>query len=256
MHIQCTYIYIYIYIYIIEILTYYIHIYIYNIYTCTFEMQIHMGRSHLRHKLIQRLREPDALCTRCLQWYGRRYAILNLSFFLHVSPLSLSTESRFLEDVNYHLEKILRINRRVLHTMSKMYNDFSRVSTVSSGWVVPSPGIKVNSSLHKLVDDTILPGTGIERTSFWSSLDALLNELAPINKALLEKRNSIQDSIDKYHKTHPSPIDAIAYRSFLESIGMYYLSMSVLGLLHVICMHIHTYVFILPSGCQAYDSFV
>jgi malate synthase len=80
-------------------------------------------------------------------------------------------------------------------------------------------GLSIDSSLYKLVEEEIAPGTGIDPDSFWSSLDAIVNDLGPINRALLQKRDSMQAQIDEWHANHPNATFPNAeYKAFLESI--------------------------------------
>ena len=53
-------------------------------------------------------------------------------------------------------------------------------------------GLQIATVLHDLVANDIIPGTGIEADAFWASLENVLNDLAPKNKALLAKRDSLQ----------------------------------------------------------------
>lgn len=81
-------------------------------------------------------------------------------------------------------------------------------------------GLQVASSLHTLVSADILPGTGIDSDTFWQKFETILNELAPQNKALLEKRDAIQVEMDQWCQANPGPTqDMPAYKSFLTEIG-------------------------------------
>ncbi len=81
-------------------------------------------------------------------------------------------------------------------------------------------GLQIASSLHALVEKEVLPGTGIDNDTFWHSFESILNELAPKNKALLEKRDAIQVKMDQWYKDNAGPIqDMPAYKSFLTEIG-------------------------------------
>jgi len=63
-------------------------------------------------------------------------------------------------------------------------------------------------------------GTGIDSDAFWQSFESILNELAPQNKALLEKRDAIQAKMDDWYKDNAGPIqDMAAYKAFLTEIG-------------------------------------
>ncbi len=81
-------------------------------------------------------------------------------------------------------------------------------------------GLQVDSSLYKLVCDEILPGVGVDAEHFWASFAKIVTELTPRNKALLTKRDTLQDQIDEWHKKNSTtPIDIDAYREFLYEIG-------------------------------------
>src|SRR5215472_17509646 len=74
--------------------------------------------------------------------------------------------------------------------------------------------------LHDFVSLEVLPGTGVAADIFWQGLSDLLRELAPVNQALLAKRDELQAKIDAWHRKHPGPsFDAAAYQSFLREIG-------------------------------------
>ena len=81
-------------------------------------------------------------------------------------------------------------------------------------------GLQVAESLHALVDQQVLPGTGLDSNVFWQRFEAILDELAPQNKALLEKRDAIQAKMDVWYQQNKGPIqDMQAYKAFLTEIG-------------------------------------
>ena len=81
-------------------------------------------------------------------------------------------------------------------------------------------GLQVAESLHALLSTEVLPGTGIDSDTFWQSFENILNDLAPQNKALLEKRDAIQVRMDEWYKDNAGPIqDMAAYKAFLTEIG-------------------------------------
>ncbi|MEJ8814968.1 malate synthase G [Variovorax ureilyticus] len=81
-------------------------------------------------------------------------------------------------------------------------------------------GLQVATELHRFIEDTVLPATGVDSATFWKGFDAIVSEFAPKNIALLAERDRLQSEMDKWHKAHPGPIaDMPAYRAFLESIG-------------------------------------
>ncbi|MBJ2303772.1 MULTISPECIES: malate synthase G [unclassified Pseudomonas] len=81
-------------------------------------------------------------------------------------------------------------------------------------------GLQVAPALQAFIDEEALPGTGIDVQTFWSGFSDLVEELAPVNRALLAERDRLQLELDIWHKANPGPIaDMPAYRAFLSSIG-------------------------------------
>ena len=80
--------------------------------------------------------------------------------------------------------------------------------------------LQVAAELDSLVAEQILPGTGVAVDQFWQGLEQTLNELGPVNKALLAKRVDFQQQIDAYHlERRGQALDAAQYKSFLQEIG-------------------------------------
>ena len=52
--------------------------------------------------------------------------------------------------------------------------------------------LSINSTLYEFVNKEILPGTDIKPDDFWEKFEKAVHELAPINKALIQKREKIQ----------------------------------------------------------------
>lgn len=84
---------------------------------------------------------------------------------------------------------------------------------------VEHSGLQIAEVLYRLVNEEVAPGTGIEPDAFWSALAAIINDLAPKNKALLAKRDDIQAKIDEWHRSNSGNFDAAAYKTFLNEIG-------------------------------------
>jgi len=81
-------------------------------------------------------------------------------------------------------------------------------------------GLQIAVSLYELLDKEVLPGTGIDSNTFWQSFENILNELAPQNKALLEKRDAIQEKLNQWYTENTGPIqDMAVYKAFLTQIG-------------------------------------
>jgi malate synthase len=77
--------------------------------------------------------------------------------------------------------------------------------------------LQVASELNNLLVNEILPGTGIDADRFWTGFEQIINDLAPKNKALLQKRDDLQAKIDAWHQANE--FDAASYKAFLQEIG-------------------------------------
>ena len=81
-------------------------------------------------------------------------------------------------------------------------------------------GLQVDAALASLVNDEILPGTGVSSEHFWQSFSNIIADLAPENARLLAHREALQAQIDDWHKEHrESGYSLEAYRGFLLAIG-------------------------------------
>ena len=81
-------------------------------------------------------------------------------------------------------------------------------------------GLQVDAALASLVNDEILPGTGVSSEHFWQSFSNIIADLAPENARLLAHREALQAQIDDWHKEHrESGYSLEAYRGFLLEIG-------------------------------------
>jgi len=85
---------------------------------------------------------------------------------------------------------------------------------------VHAGGLHVATPLHDLIAREIAPGTGVPPNEFWTALSAIVRELGPRNRALLDRRDALQRRLDDWHLTHRGrPIDPEGYRAFLKDIG-------------------------------------
>lgn len=81
-------------------------------------------------------------------------------------------------------------------------------------------GLKIASELVEFVEARALPGTGIDADAFWRGVAAMFADLAPVNAALLTKRDLIQAEIDGWLAQRAGePVDQADYQPFLKSIG-------------------------------------
>ncbi len=81
-------------------------------------------------------------------------------------------------------------------------------------------GLKVARALHLLVAEAIAPGTGVPADEVWAGLAGIIHDLAPRNRALLDRRDELQRQIDAWLEADPGrALDPAAQRAFLTDIG-------------------------------------
>jgi malate synthase len=85
---------------------------------------------------------------------------------------------------------------------------------------VPYGALSVAAALSDFVADELLPGASLDADAFWRGFEALIRELAPQNRELLEERDRLQARLDDWHREHAGrPHDAERYQRFLTDIG-------------------------------------
>ena len=85
---------------------------------------------------------------------------------------------------------------------------------------IEASGLRIAGDLYRLVQDEIAPGTGINPDAFWSAFAKIVADLAPTNRALLERRDALQREIDRWCVAHRGkPFDLAEYKKFLAGIG-------------------------------------
>ena len=52
--------------------------------------------------------------------------------------------------------------------------------------------LKINSTLFEFINKEAIPDTDIKSEDFWKNFGKVVHELAPINKSLIKKRETIQ----------------------------------------------------------------
>ena len=81
-------------------------------------------------------------------------------------------------------------------------------------------GLKISSKLIDFVNNEVIPGTNIKVDKFWNKFEKVVHNLAPINKSLIEKRESIQKKIDQWHRQNKDEeFNKTEYIKFLKSIS-------------------------------------
>ena len=90
-----------------------------------------------------------------------------------------------------------------------MSNSFIKINTLS-----------VSKNLADFVKNELLPGLDVNEKDFWDGFDKSINELAPINKKLLETRETLQSEIDLWLKKNKNgEFNHQEYKNFLKEIG-------------------------------------
>ena len=80
--------------------------------------------------------------------------------------------------------------------------------------------LKVSKSLDVLINEKVCDSIEVTPKIFWDKFEEILNEFTPKNKALLEKRKSLQKQIDEWHISKKgTDFDKEAYKDFLKEIG-------------------------------------
>jgi len=85
---------------------------------------------------------------------------------------------------------------------------------------IAKAGLQVDAALAGFIDSDVLAPLGIAPDAFWTGFSALTERLAPVNRALLAKRDALQTQIDAWHLARKGKaIDPAEYRAFLSAIG-------------------------------------
>jgi len=80
--------------------------------------------------------------------------------------------------------------------------------------------LQISPELVAFIETEALPGSGVAPDTFWAGLADLIHDFGPRNADLLEKRATLQEAIDKWHRDRRNqPHDGTAYKAFLSEIG-------------------------------------
>jgi malate synthase len=81
-------------------------------------------------------------------------------------------------------------------------------------------GLTIDKGLYDFITDDAMPGTGVEADGFWPAFAAIVHDLAPVNRALLQKRGALQQKIDGFYKAKGGTDYSMnEYKAYLEEIG-------------------------------------
>ncbi|MFM2301924.1 MAG: hypothetical protein RLZZ84_1660 [Pseudomonadota bacterium] len=85
---------------------------------------------------------------------------------------------------------------------------------------VERSGLQVDAALAHFIEGEVIAPLGKDAGAFWQGFAALLARHAPVNRALLAKRDALQAQLDAWHTARAGkPIDMAAYQTFLTEIG-------------------------------------
>lgn len=80
--------------------------------------------------------------------------------------------------------------------------------------------LSIDQKLHDMVRDEVLPGTGVDNTAFWESLDELVEHFGPRNQAMLDRRAELQQTLNEWMKANPeAAADPASHQAYLKEIG-------------------------------------
>ncbi|MCE6950150.1 malate synthase G [Cereibacter sphaeroides] len=80
-------------------------------------------------------------------------------------------------------------------------------------------GLQVDIRLAEFLTREALPGSGVEEDAFWGGLSAMVRDLGPVNRALLDRRSWMQDRIDAWHRERRGQPGRLEdYKAFLREI--------------------------------------
>ncbi|MBB1487229.1 malate synthase G [Oceanospirillum sediminis] len=85
---------------------------------------------------------------------------------------------------------------------------------------VQTGNLSVAKTLFDFINNEAAPGTGVDVAQFWAQFDAIVHDLAPRNRELLEKREQLQAQIDEWHRGRKGQaFNLEEYKAFLTDIG-------------------------------------
>lgn len=85
---------------------------------------------------------------------------------------------------------------------------------------VNAGGMQVERALFELVNNQVIPGTGIDPEHYWNEFGNIAADIGAKNRELLQIRQDMQAKIDAWHiENRGRAHDPVAYKAFLTDIG-------------------------------------
>ena len=82
--------------------------------------------------------------------------------------------------------------------------------------------LQVDAVFYEFVVEELLPATGLDAERFWSGVESIIDDLTPVNRELLAKRDVLQAKIDDWHKARSGEtLNHEEYVGFLQEIGYF-----------------------------------
>ncbi len=82
--------------------------------------------------------------------------------------------------------------------------------------------LAIDSQLYNFIEQEVLPVVNLDSQKFWQDFENILQTFTPRNRALLAKRDQLQQQIDQWHHQNPAKngeFDKEKYTQFLNEIG-------------------------------------
>jgi malate synthase len=80
--------------------------------------------------------------------------------------------------------------------------------------------LKISPVFHGFVEKELLPAIDFDSATFWTGLEAIVEELTPVNRKLLQHRDELQQKIDAWHiARRDEPWNHDEYAGFLREIA-------------------------------------
>ena len=107
----------------------------------------------------------------------------------------------------------------ILNKIASFFKTQTDTSSAESENQEPK-SMQVSGELKNFLENEVLEGLDISPEHFWNSLESILAEFGPRNKALLDKREVIQSQIDEWHLARKNTEhNHEEYKDFLKEIG-------------------------------------